>query len=914
MAHASELLPASADFWQQVARRFISQGVKLEHLLTSNKDYSAIRVIVPTFEHAQLFHHALTSELQGNFVPPRINTMFAWLEMLPPSSEWKKSSASSERLMSLYAQLRGHAWLKTLFGAKRNTDLLPLAQTLLALSDELTLALLPTVGQSKREVEARWHTALSQLPLPVQKIVSEETQLVWSIWQSQLDSHDVNVQRFKKMMRIADLADEPLLWISPNEPDPMEQAFLDAYKLKHPVSTIWLDWQQQNLPAIPLIYALAWPSLMASGQGEQSQVEAQGHFESDSTAHLRLYEANSLEDEAQKAAQTIINWLQKDKIEIALIAQDRVVARRIRALLERAQIFVSDETGWKLSTTRAAAALDAWFEVVATKADTMALLDLLKSPYLDLNIKDLGSQSDVVILKADHIMEIELALRRANVLGGWDAVLAALNHLPLERSWIAALARHAGKFSQRKSLKEWTATSLQLMAELGLQVAMQKESAGAQLLQMLQALSSDCQDMDASFSFSEWRAFVNLQLESAPFITIRNDKRVVMLPLNGAHLRSFDAVYLVGADATHLPSRAKEVLFFTNAVRRECGLITSEERQRQQLRDFAEVLVSNTEVVLSWQGQHEGEHNAVSPWIAQLNLCLERNGHQQIALHEVALPQKHLHSHQLSMPAPNAADLTPTNLSASGYGSLVACPYQFFAGRMLKLSAIDELTDMPEKRDYGDWLHAILKTYHDRLPNEKTLGREELLREISQTLFAQVLEKSPAALGYSVRWGKVIPAYVKWASEREAAGWQFEIGEVWREHQLSWSDGAVLLRGRVDRIDCNRDGERAVLDYKTKKVGALNTRLKQAEDHQLAFYGLLSEHPANTASYVALELDREKTGDAAASDFPEWTLALKQEIILNMQAIKQGAAMPAHGAESVCQYCEMRGLCRKGAW
>jgi ATP-dependent helicase/nuclease subunit B len=343
-------------------------------------------------------------------------------------------------------------------------------------------------------------------------------------------------------------------------------------------------------------------------------------------------------------------------------------------------------------------------------------------------------------------------------------------------------------------------------------------------------------------------------------------------------------------------------------------LITSEERQRQQLRDFAEVLLSNPEVVLSWQGQHDGEHNAVSPWIAQLNLCLERNGHSKIALHDVALPQAQLRSQPMAMPAPRAAGLTPVNLSASGYGSLVACPYQFFAGRMLKLSAIDELSDMPEKRDYGDWLHAILKTYHDRLQNEKTLDREELLTEISQTLFDQVLEKSPAALGYSVRWGKVIPAYVKWANEREAAGWEFEIGEVWREHQLSWDDGAVLLRGRVDRIDRNSEGERAVLDYKTKKVGVLNTRLKEAEDHQLAFYGLLSEHPAKAASYVALELDREKTGDATASDFPEWTLALKQEIILNMQAIKQGAAMPAHGAESVCQYCDMRGLCRKGAW
>lgn len=905
MTHIAELVTASSDFWPQVARRFIRLSSDSNFVSVSSKDYSAIRVIVPTFEHAQLFLHALAHELPGNFVPPRINTMFAWLEMQPPSPS--RSSAASERLMSLYAQLREHAWLKTLFGAKRNTDLLPLAQTLLNLADELTLALLPTVEQSKHEIETRWHTALAQLPIPVQKIVSEETQLVWRIWQSQLDSQDAIVQRYKKMLQIASLADEALVWISPTPPDPMEQAFLDAYELKQAVISMQLDWRSASMPAI---YSSAWPGLIDGTLDDQKTIDP----ERVATSHIRLYEASSLEDEAQKAAQTIIDWLQNGKQEIALIAQDRVVARRIRALLERAQVFVADETGWKLSTTRAAAALAAWFEVVATKADTMALLDLLKSPYLDFAVTEIGVQNDVAIDKADHVMEIELALRRANVLGGWDAVLAALSNLPAERNWIATLARHAGKFTARKNLKEWTAVSLQLMAELGMQATMQTESAGNQILQMLQALSGDCQHMDASFSFAEWRAFINLQLESAPFIVSRPDKRVVMLPLNGAHLRSFDAVFLVGADATHLPSRAKEVLFFTNAVRRECGLITSEERQRQQLRDFAEVLLSNPEVVLSWQGQHDGEHNAVSPWIAQLNLSLERGGQQKLALHEVTIPERQLQAQHISMPAPSAAGLTPLNLSASGYSSLVACPYQFFAGRMLKLSAIDELADMPEKRDYGDWLHAILKTYHDRLQIEQTQEREGLLREISQTLFEKVLEKSPAALGYSVRWGKVIPAYVKWANEREAAGWQFEIGEVWREHQLSWDDGAVLLRGRVDRIDRNNDGERVVLDYKTKTVGALNKRLKEGGDHQLAFYGLLAEHPASAASYVALELDREKTGDAAASDFPEWTQALKQEIIQNMQAIKMGAVMPAHGAESVCQYCDMRGLCRKGAW
>lgn len=913
MRHPPEFISASPLFWQQVAQHLVSTRNRPAWLRDAGRDFSGIRVVVPTFEHVQLFLQALAREVPGNFIPPRIHTLFAWLEMLPPQADFAGSPAPSERLMALYAQFREHAWLKSLFGAKRNTDLLPLAQTLLGLADELTQALLPSVQLGKDELARRWHSALAQLPLPVQKIVSDETALVWTIWQSQLDAQDAIVQRYQKMLLIAEHASEPLVWIAPATPDPMEQAFLDAYQVRQPVLPIVLDWREQSLPAI---FSTAWPDILEAEQSENFQAS----LSAAASAHIHLCEASSLEDEAQKAAQSIVNWLQQGKQNIAVIAQDRVVARRIRALLERAQVLVADETGWKLSTTRAAAALAAWFEVVATRADTLALLDFLKSPYLPAFLSperdgaDQADQEQLAILKADQVMRIELALRHANVSGGWESILAALSALPQERHWIATLARHAASYSGRKNLKDWSAASLRLMAELGLQDAMQNENAGQQILQMLQALGGDCQHMHEAFSFAEWRALINLQLEGTPFITARSDKRVVMLPLNGAHLRSFDAVFVVGADVRHLPSQAKEMLFFTNAVRRECGLVTREQRQTQQLRDFSEVLLSSPQVVLSWQGQQDGEHNPISPWIAQLNLTLERQGQPPLAPHLIEIPQQNLRTRESAMPQPSAAALTPSTLSASGYSSLVACPYQFFAGRMLRLAALDELSDMPEKRDYGDWLHAILKTYHDRLQAEPTTERETLLREVSKTLFDRVLEKSPAALGYSVRWNKVIPAYLEWAKSREAAGWRFEIGEAWREHPLSWDGGAVLLRGRIDRIDQNADGERAVLDYKTKTNSALNKRLKDGEDHQLAFYGLLSEATANAGLYVALELDREKTGHAEATDFTEWTQELEQSIKHNMQAIQRGAALPAQGVASVCQYCEMRGLCRKGAW
>jgi ATP-dependent helicase/nuclease subunit B len=923
-----QTIPISASFWKTAAKDFLISNATL------NIDFSGVRVVVPTFEHAHLFLLALSHEIhvqkklltneveQDAFIPPRIQTMFAWMGMQTPHEQ--ASSAASERLMTLYGELRQHAWLKNLFGAKRNTDLLPLAQTLLTLSDELTQVWLPQAIEHQDDVKKTWQAALATLPTPVQKMCSDETQLVWTIWQSQLDGRDKIGQTFSTMMQVAKNAKEPLVWIAPTMPSVFENAFLQAYQQQQKVVCISIDWRSS---ALDTRLSLAWPELIGKESSEIAIEDISEFSANIDFSNLQIYAASSLEDEAEQAAQTIIEWLQNGKQRIAVIAQDRVVSRRLRALLERAHVHVADETGWKLSTTRAAACLAAWFEVISSRADTMALLDFIKSPFI---VRD---------NKEDLLMQIEITLRQANVLGGWDAVLYALegkDERSQAREWVVTIARVAHNYSGnagRKTLKEWTASTLQVMLDLGLQNTLQEDLAGLQIVHMLQAVNLDCSKMEDSFSFSEWRALINMQMESTPFTVDHIDKRVVMLPLNGARLRHFDAVYVIGGDEKHLPSKAQETLFFTNAVRRECGLTTREERQQQQLRDFAEVVLSNAVVVLSWQSQTNGEFNAVSPWIEQVNLMLERQGLPVLKQVKRKITPQRLASHPIQQAMPKAAALLPDTLSASGLSSLIACPYQFFAGRMLKLSAIDELSDKPEKRDYGDWLHAILKTYHDQIQSENIQDfaeREIVLREISNALFARVLKKSPAALGYSVRWNKVIPAYLVWANAREQAGWKFVMGESWAEQALQWNvtetetetetgmQGQVLLRGRIDRVDQqtqeNGDVLFAVLDYKTKALGPLKKRLKEAEDHQLAFYGLLSEQKADEASYVALELERDKIGDAQASQFAQWKIELEKAIKINMQSIQSNQSLPAQGVESVCQFCEMRGLCRKGAW
>jgi ATP-dependent helicase/nuclease subunit B len=933
MLHPALSISPSASFWPEAARQLLRRCEDLRLIEPGTRDFSALRVMVPAFSHAQYLQQALSAVLAGQdssdsgsdlshagpvtslasvaYIAPRIGTLGGWLTLQQPDADGIAPAHESERLMRLYAELRQHAWLKKMFGARRNADLLPLAQTLLSLSDELTEALLPAMQRAQddgKDAEARWDAALAQLPPSARALLSDEAQLVWSIWRGQLDASDAFALRFKQMQQLAAEATAPLIWFAPAQTTPAEAEFLRAYAERCPVLPVTLDWRYA-----PPLYAAAWPEL---AQGATDDAEQTAPFDTvDKNAivappGLSICRADSLEDVATQGAQTIIDWLQTGHRRVAIVAQDRMVARRIRALLERAEITIADETGWKLSTTRAASALAACFDAVTARGDTKALLDLLKSPYVFADVPD----------KADHLMTIELAWRRANVLGGWNAVVDTLQRWPESRDLVQRMVRQVQQLHGRKTLPEWSAATLEMLEALGVQQALSDDEAGQLLLQVLQDIEHGSAALSAPFTFPEWRAFIGLQMDAATFMPKAQDRRVVMLPLNGSRLRRFDAVLVIGADAEHLPSQAQETLFFSNAVRHELGLATRASRQQQQLRDLAELLFSHSQVVLCWQTHQDGEPNPLSPWIERLQLTLALAGKDPLPWHRAAVPMRTLQPVVAAMPAPSAGVLLPAKLSSSGYNSFVACPYQFFAGRMLGLNAIDEFNDMPEKRDYGDWLHQILNTYHETLRDADmpvaVERRAGLLADISEQVFNKMLDIHPAALGYYTRWQKAMGPYLEWANAHEAAGWRFVFGEQACEKPLAWSDGEITLHGRIDRIDEHEDGARLVLDYKTANRDSLRKKLREGEDHQLAFYGLLSALPVDNAQYITLEAD--KTGAVEPpKDVPDYATlrnTLQFQVKSQMKSVAHGAPLPANGVESVCQYCDVRGLCRKGAW
>ncbi len=272
--------------------------------------------------------------------------------------------------------------------------------------------------------------------------------------------------------------------------------------------------------------------------------------------------------------------------------------------------------------------------------------------------------------------------------------------------------------------------------------------------------------------------------------------------------------------------------------------------------------------------------------------------------HTVKLPQA-------MQPAPVVdSESVPQRISTSAYNSLVACPYQFYAHHILRLNELDEVQEAIEKRDYGERVHSILQRFHERYPRVSEHSHDEMeamLREISEEVFADLLSQDFTARAWLARWFKSLPAYLSWQAESEAAGWLY--AEAEKDFVLEL-DG-VRLRGRIDRLDV-KEGEKRVLDYKTKNDQALRNMLKEpGEEVQLACYAHAEQ--ASEAAFVSIENGKVRAIDPPY-DVAELARLNSERLESVIGRIHAGAGMPANGIDAACQHCEVRGVCRKGEW
>ena len=604
---------------------------------------------------------------------------------------------------------------------------------------------------------------------------------------------------------------------------------------------------------------------------------------------IALHAAQDAEDEAHRAAACVLAHLAQGRKPVALIAQDRLLTRRVRAMLAERGVVLRDETGWKLSTTRAAATLMSLLRAVVWGVSTDAVLDFLKNaPSFD----------------AQLVTQAEVALRRSGVRF-WRSV-------PRENPDMAALAVQMDALREgmqrARSLPSWLRDCRLALQFAGHWDALVRDAAGAAVIAALRLHDGNEQELPASrrMSLADFTHWANQTLEAASFSPRHPaDAQVVILPLSQLLGRPMQAVVMPGCDEVRLAVSPEPPGQWTAPQRELLGLASRAEITRAHRAAWKNALQC-PHIDLLWRQSEGGEHLMPSGFVQALLL-------QGLPLSPDPRSQRELAAAPTLHPLPVGSDLPVDRLSASAYEDLRRCPYRFFALRQLRLQASDELESELGKRDFGNWLHKLLHTFHlelNRAPAPDLRARVAMINIAAEAATAELGLSDSEFLPFAAIWPRVRDGYLAWLQDHEATGAVFEDGEVARTMPL----GDLTLIGKIDRIDTFAGGARMVLDYKTEGRSVTVDRLRDAqEDTQLAFYAALLDDDTLQAAYVNVG-EKEATRTYPQPDIVDLRDGLIQSILSDLSRISAGAPMPALGEGKACDYCAARGLCRKDFW
>jgi ATP-dependent helicase/nuclease subunit B len=849
-----------------------------------------------------------------------------------------------------------------------DTDPWVLAEQLLTLFDQLTRYEVPVAGQAAAfEAQLKDCYALTDSHALLQQEAGI-LHTLWHAWQDQLaaDSLLDPASAYQQQLRNSLSLGDQMLWlIGFTDLIPAEVAWLRAlieqqrarlllhgdaaqrgYHPDAPLTRLLDQLGSELCPSddrahdklgsfVATLFEVSDENLRSRAQRFATQ-----HPQDPVGDRLSVLRADDPEREAQAVALQIRRWLLEERQPLALVTEDRRIARRVRALLEASAVELDDAGGWALSTTSAAAMLERWLEAVEEDFAATPLLDVLKSPFVSFAERD-THLAQVRRLEQDIILHENIARGlqryrhhldlRSERLPDWSeptrvALHRMLNLLDHAASPLQPLL--TGHHAARRCM----AALRESLLELGAWQSLAKDDAGLQLLEALETLDQAGQGSRVALSWSEFRDWLGRHLERTTFQPPASASPVSLLTLEQTRLQRFAAVVVAGCSSDQLPGAPAGVAFFNQRVRGELGLPTWSQSAAMRLHHFCRVLHTAPRVLLSCHRERDGEPVSASPWLDLLEIFY-RNAYgkaledatlatlsklpeaRPVASEPGALPGKTLR------PAPQLpGSLRPERWSAYTHQRLIDCPYRFFVADALKLKPEDEIRAALSKSDYGSLVHRIVQAFNSKVaglpgPWSGALGKADLgaahalLTRISEAVFAQAMQENFQARGWFGQWLRILPAYLDWEVQRRRDWQPFSC-----EHKLDKTIAAgVRISGRIDRVD-QRSGKLSLLDYKTGKPPAADA-VMCGEAVQLPSYALLTDQPVAQLDYLEFAKDKVRQATCVEGEaLDALLLQVAERLTLLAESLYNGAPLPAWGDPEVCAYCEFSGVCRRDMW
>jgi ATP-dependent helicase/nuclease subunit B len=517
---------------------------------------------------------------------------------------------------------------------------------------------------------------------------------------------------------------------------------------------------------------------------------------------VRLMETAHPGEEAQAIALLMREVLEQPEKRVALITPDRGLADRVVAQLKRWDIAADDSAGQALPQSAAGRLLLLLAEVLAEQAAPVPLLALLTHPLVAAD-GDGARRADWL----DAARALDLGLRGPRPAPGLEP-LRGVADKARQRAWwdeVEAVLAPLFAFADDAAL----ADLIECLATAGEILCGDRLWAGPDgraLSGFVEDLRDAAGDTGSRIDPRELHAILRDAMErTAVRPPWGGHPRVAIYGLLEARMNRADLVICGGLTEGVWPASPSPDALLPPPVLRALGVPGADFRIGLSAHDLAGALGA-PEVVLSHALRDEGGPVIPSRFVLRIRAMLGDLLGRHLETEAVRLARAiddapAAPRYPRPQPKPNA-EQRRVPIAVTGLDRLRGDPYQFYAGSILRLSALDGLDAEPSAAWKGTAVHRILERWHKQGGALLPLA-ERTLDEMSAHPLMRAL------------WRPRLMAALGWIGEEIEAlageGRQVAASEVKGDMLIK----GVRVHGRADRIDRLPDGRLAIVDYKT---------------------------------------------------------------------------------------------------
>ncbi|MBO6883506.1 MAG: double-strand break repair protein AddB [Marivita sp.] len=545
---------------------------------------------------------------------------------------------------------------------------------------------------------------------------------------------------------------------------------------------------------------------------------------SDATQSLTLLEAQSPRDEARAIAMRL-RQAAEDGVTAALITPDRMLTRRVTALLDRWGILPDDSAGTPAQLTAPGRLLRHIAQLRVNGPTADALLTILKHPLCHVGAD-----------RGQHRLwtsELELFIRKTGI---------PYPDLPLLMSWKGADAA-----------QDWLAWMDRCLLQPAVSAENDLDTHVAHHLAQTEAICAGSSSDDASELWNRkagetCRKAFDALIENAGFggeLSARDYADLVDSLLRAEEVRDRDAPHpqiliwgtiearVMGADLVILgglneqswPDAPPADPWLNRRMRQQVGLLLPERRIGLSAHDFQQA-VGAKEVWLSRAVRSEDAETVPSRWLNRLtNLlrglpetggpdvldAMQSRGRHWLRLGR-ALEQP-IFAPAAPRPSPVPPVIArPNELSVTNIEKLIRDPYAIYGSKILRLHQLHPIQHAPNPMHRGTVIHKVFEKFvSDTAQTEQPITENALLSMAQSILDAEVPWPTDR-----IQWRVRIEKIARWFVENEIARQAVATPVLFeKKGAMDIADPPFRITAKADRIDLNDRAEAFVYDYKT---------------------------------------------------------------------------------------------------